>query len=163
APIVAAVAQVIQPRPEPAQSRWPIDFVATTPEVALFPRHLWTRAMERALRDAPDATLDYADHRGSLALRQAVSGYLARVRGVRIDAFVIEDDYDPEFRFDRQPVGALQGLDPARVIHLGTASKTLAPGIRLGWMSVPAALVEDLRREKGEADSGSPSIDQLAL
>src|SRR5207237_10432612 len=78
----------------------------------------------------------------------------------RNDAFVIEDDYDAEFRFDRQPVGPLQGLHPARLIHLGTASKTLAPGIRLGWMRVPAALVEDLRREKGEADSGSPSIDQ---
>src|SRR5438093_13592336 len=79
APIVAAVAQVIQPRPEPAQSRWPIDFVATTPEVALFPRHLWTRAMGRALRDAPDATLGYADHRGGLAPRPAVPGYLPRL------------------------------------------------------------------------------------
>src|SRR5207237_10297838 len=80
APIVAAVAQVIQPRPEPAQSRWPIDFVATTPEVALFPRHLWTAGMERALRAAPDAALRYADHRGSLGPRQAVPGYPPRAR-----------------------------------------------------------------------------------
>jgi GntR family transcriptional regulator/MocR family aminotransferase len=266
APVVATVAHVIRPRPEPEPSRWPVDFIATTPEVALFPRHLWTRAVERALRDAPDATLDYGDHRGSIALRQALSGYLVRVRGVRIDparilivqgftqgldllcrvlrrrgartvaiespslppswstirsaglrlvgravddgglvvrglssfhadaivvtpahqfptgavmaadrrvavlewaarrdAFVIEDDYDAEFRFDRQPVGALQGLDPARVVHIGTASKTLVPGIRLGWMSVPADLVDELRAEKGDADSGSPAIDQLAL
>jgi GntR family transcriptional regulator/MocR family aminotransferase len=56
-------------------------------------------------------------------------------------AIVIEDDYDGEFRYDRQPVGALQGLDPERVVYTGTASKTLAPGLRLGWMAVPHGLL----------------------
>jgi GntR family transcriptional regulator / MocR family aminotransferase len=55
----------------------------------------------------------------------------------RHDSLIIEDDYDGEFRYDRQPVGALQQLDPDRVIYVGTASKTLAPGLRLGWLSAP--------------------------
>ena len=50
---------------------------------------------------------------------------------------VLEDDYDGEFRYDRQPVGALQGLDPDRVVYFGTASKSLAPGLRFGWMVLP--------------------------
>jgi len=76
---------------------------------------------------------------------------------------VIEDDYDAEFRFDRTPVGAVQGLDPGHVAHVGTASKTLAPGIRLGWVSLPVDLVEVMRTRKVLVDSGSPAIDQLAL
>ncbi len=54
---------------------------------------------------------------------------------------ILEDDYDGEFRYDRQPVGALQGLDPEHVVYLGTASKSLAPGLRLGWMVLPERLV----------------------
>ena len=50
------------------------------------------------------------------------------------DGLIIEDDYDGEFRYDRHPVGALQPLAPDRVAYLGTASKTLAPGLRLGWL-----------------------------
>jgi GntR family transcriptional regulator/MocR family aminotransferase len=81
----------------------------------------------------------------------------------RGDRLIIEDDYDAEFRYDRTAVGAVQGLDPCRVVHLGTASKTLAPGIRLGWMSVPDELVEEVRAIKSLVDSGSPSISQLAF
>jgi GntR family transcriptional regulator/MocR family aminotransferase len=222
--------------------------------------------MERALRRAPDTALDYGDRRGRIELRMALSAYLARVRGVRVDparivvtqgftqaldlichvlvgrgatvlametpshpelwatvrqsglrlvgcsvdadglrtdelsvqgadavvvapahqfptgavmsrarrlalvewaaarrSLVIEDDYDAEFRYDRTPVGAVQGLDPERVAHVGTASKTLAPGVRLGWISLPADLVEEVRIRKVLSDSGSPAIDQLAL
>jgi GntR family transcriptional regulator/MocR family aminotransferase len=79
------------------------------------------------------------------------------------DALVVEDDYDAEFRYDRQPVRAMQGLDPDRVAYLGTVSKTLAPGLRLGWLIVPAALAEEARRIKDLLDSGSPALDQLAL
>jgi hypothetical protein len=57
---------------------------------------------------------------------------------------VIEDDYDAELRYDRTPVGALQALDPERVVYIGTASKTLAPGLRIGWMVVPETLLEPL-------------------
>jgi GntR family transcriptional regulator / MocR family aminotransferase len=232
----------------------------------MFPRRAWLRAVQRALAAAPDDALDYGDHRGRIELRTALSGYLARVRGVRIDpghivivqgftqaldllcfvlagagratmamespshpglwatvrqsgltltgcpvdeqglcagllanlgadavvvapahqfptgvvmtparraaligwaartgGLVVEDDYDAEFRYDRIPVGAIQGLDPGRVAHVGTTAKTLAPGLRLGWISAPGSLVEDLRERKSAADSGSPAIDQLAL
>lgn len=66
---------------------------------------------------------------------------------------ILEDDYDGEFRYDRQPVGALQGLDPDHVVHLGTASKSLAPGLRLGWMVLPRALVGELGAH-GYGDTG---------
>jgi GntR family transcriptional regulator/MocR family aminotransferase len=245
---------------------WPVDFIATTPDVELFPRRAWARATERALRTAPNDALDYGDHRGRIELRRALAAYLGRVRGVRIeperllitqgftqgldliarvlqhrgattiamespsqpsiwttprgvgleiepvpvdaggvrtdrladvestaivvtpahqfptgavmapdrradlvawaarqDRWIVEDDYDAEFRYDRTGIGAIQGLDPCRVIHVGTASKTLSPAMRLGWMSVPDDLVDELRAAKGAQDSGSPAIAQLAL
>jgi GntR family transcriptional regulator/MocR family aminotransferase len=266
APVIAAVAGAPATAAEPPSPAWRFDLVATTPDVSLFPRQAWVRAVERSLRGAPNAALDYGDHRGRVELRRALGAYLARVRGVRVapdrivvtqgftqgldllarvlaargattfavetpslpeewatveragltvrgcrvdadgprvdelaalgaaavlvtpahqfptgaimsparrlalvswaaagDAVVVEDDYDAEFRYDRAPVGAVQGLDPGRVVHIGTASKTLAPGIRLGWMSLPAGLVEDVRLAKGAADSGSPAVDQLAF
>ena len=266
-PVVAAVAAGAPPAAEQSAPRWRFDFSATTPDVGLFPRRVWIRAVERALHTAPDATLDYdRDGRGRIEFRVALSAYLARVRGVRVDpgrivvtqgfsqafdllcrvlagrgatnfametpshpelwatvtqaglrlvgcpvdsdglgtdelslldanavlvtpahqfptgvvmaparrlalvdwaaasaALVIESDYDAEFRYDRKPIGAVQGLDPGRVAHVGTASKTLAPGVRLGWMSLPPDLVEEVRMRKVLADSGSPAVDQLAL
>jgi GntR family transcriptional regulator/MocR family aminotransferase len=266
APVVAAVAAAAPAPPEPRPASWRFDFDAISPDVSLFPRRAWARAVERALRRAPDAALDYTDHRGRTELRGALSGYLARVRGVRVDAgriiitqgftqaldlicrvlirqrakvvavetpshpglcetvrrsglglvgcpvdangirtdeladlsadaalvapahqfptgavlspdrraalidwattnarLVIEDDYDAEFRYDRPAVGALQGLGPGVVAHVGTASKTLAPGVRLGWISAPPDLVDELREQKSSTDSGSPAIDQLAF
>ncbi|WP_406442171.1 PLP-dependent aminotransferase family protein [Streptomyces sp. NBC_01613] len=81
----------------------------------------------------------------------------------RRDAYVIEDDYDAEFRYDREPVGALQGLAADRVISIGTVSKSLAPALRLGWLLCPPALTEPLTDLKRIADRGSPALDQLAL
>lgn len=264
--VVAPVAGAAPPEPEAPPPQWRFDLVGTTPEVALFPRRAWIRAMEAALRSAPDGALSYTEWRGRIELRQALGAYLARVRGVRVDpgrivvtqgftqaldlvcralgkrgatriafetpsirelwetatasgltlvgcpvdgsglrtddlwdldvgavvvspahqypmgvvlsperrlalldwasrtgGLVIEDDYDAEFRYDRTPVGSMQGLDPGRVVHVGTASKTLAPGVRLGWMSLPAYLLEEIRAEKRMADHGSPVLDQLAL
>ncbi|MHB9848189.1 PLP-dependent aminotransferase family protein [Streptomyces krungchingensis] len=77
--------------------------------------------------------------------------------------FVLEDDYDGEFRYDRQPVGALQGLDPDRVVYFGSASKSLAPGIRLGWMVLPQELVPDIVAAKGFGDYMSSALEQLTL
>jgi GntR family transcriptional regulator/MocR family aminotransferase len=265
-PVVAPIASTAPVAPEPAAVSWHFDMGAVTPDVGLFPRRDWKRALERALRSAPDAALDYPDHRGRIELRAALSGYLARVRGVRVDpgrivitqgftqaldllcrllvgrgatklgmespshpglwetvkraglevvgcqvdadglrpdllddlgalavvvapahqfptgavmaparraaliewaatagGLIIEDDYDAEFRYDRAAVGAVQGLDPSRVAHVGSASKTMAPGVRLGWISAPPDLVESLREQKSAADSGSPALDQLAL
>jgi GntR family transcriptional regulator / MocR family aminotransferase len=266
APVVTAVAAGLPAAPRPQAPQWRLDFTATTPDVALFPRRAWLRAVQRAAASAPDGALDYGDYHGRLELRTALSSYLGRVRGVRIDpgriiitqgftqaldlichtlagsgrttiametpshpglwvtvrqsglrlvgcpvdehglnpgtlpalgadavvtapahqfptgavmtperrlalirwaqthdGLVIEDDYDAEFRYDREPIGAIQGLDPGRVAHVGTVSKTLAPGVRLGWISAPADLVDQLMARKSAADSGSPAFDQLAL
>ncbi len=76
---------------------------------------------------------------------------------------VIEDDYDAEFRYDREPVRALQGLHPDGVVYVGTTSKTLAPALRLGWLVVPAALVEQFAGVKLLLDDFSPTLEQLAL
>jgi len=81
----------------------------------------------------------------------------------RRNATIIEDDYDAEFRYDREPVGALQGLAPDRVVALGTVSKSLAPVLRLGWIASPPRLTEALTRAKQITDRGSPGLDQLAL
>ncbi|MGZ9161112.1 MAG: MocR-like pyridoxine biosynthesis transcription factor PdxR [Candidatus Limnocylindrales bacterium] len=273
APVVIDIAEatVEEAVPTPAtdgrRTAWPIDFIATAPDLELFPRRAWLRAMERVIRDIPNEALDYGDHRGRIELRTALREYLVRVRGVRtsvdrivitggftqaldllsrvlrdrgatsigfetpssdnawptvraaglriepiaIDAdglrvdqlarcdaaaivvtpahqfptgavmtparradlvawanarpgrLIIEDDYDAEFRYDRNAIGAIQGLDPTRVVHVGTASKTFAPGLRLGWMSVPADLIDAVTAAKAIADSGSPSLEQLAL
>jgi GntR family transcriptional regulator/MocR family aminotransferase len=81
----------------------------------------------------------------------------------RRDGLVIEDDYDAEFRYDREPIGAMQGLSPDRVVYAGSASKILAPGLRLGWIVVPAELADRVAAAKKAADLGSPAIDQLAF
>ncbi|MEU4254911.1 PLP-dependent aminotransferase family protein [Streptomyces fradiae] len=76
---------------------------------------------------------------------------------------VLEDDYDGEFRYDRQPVGALQSLDPERVVYLGTASKSLAPGLRLGWMVPPRHLLDEVLAAKGDIEWATSALDQLTL
>jgi GntR family transcriptional regulator / MocR family aminotransferase len=78
-------------------------------------------------------------------------------------ATIIEDDYDAEFRYDRDPVGALQGLAPNRVALIGTVSKSLAPALRLGWVVCPGAVLESLAEDKRLGDRGSPTLEQLAL
>jgi len=81
----------------------------------------------------------------------------------REDAFIVEDDYDGEFRYDQQPVGAMQALAPDRVVFAGSTSKTLAPGMRLGWLVVPAALRRPLLDAMAEAGAAVPAVQQLAM
>ncbi|MFF0139605.1 PLP-dependent aminotransferase family protein [Streptomyces sp. NPDC005227] len=81
----------------------------------------------------------------------------------RVDGLVIEDDYDGDFRNDRAPVGALQGLDPEHVAYTGSVSKSLAPGLRLGWLLVPASHVEEVVERKRTMDLGNPVLDQALL
>jgi GntR family transcriptional regulator/MocR family aminotransferase len=96
---------------------------------------------------------------GTLAsVRRTALAAWARDRG----AIVVEDDYDGEFRYDRMPVGALQGLDPRRVVYAGTTSKTLAPALRLAWLVVPDPLLEPLVEDRRHRET-APALDQLAL
>jgi GntR family transcriptional regulator/MocR family aminotransferase len=78
-------------------------------------------------------------------------------------AFALEDDYDAEFRYDRAPVAALQSLDPERVLYAGTASKTLAPALRMGWLAVPQTLLQPIREQQRLIDYGCPRIEQNTL
>ncbi len=80
-----------------------------------------------------------------------------------VDGFVIEDDYDAEFRYDRQPVGAVQGLAPDRVVAAGSTSKTLSPTLRMGWLVCPPRLHDAVMVEKQLLGRGAPGLDQLAL
>jgi GntR family transcriptional regulator/MocR family aminotransferase len=94
----------------------------------------------------------------SPARRHALTDWARRSGG-----YVIEDDYDSEFRYDKEPVGALQGLAPDQVFLLGTASKALAPAVRLGWVHAPSPLASAVAAEKEMSDRGSCTLDQLAL
>jgi len=109
--------------------------------VVLTPSHQW-----------PTGSVLSAERRAAVLRWAAGSG-----------AVVIEDDYDAEYRYDRTPVGALQGLAPDRVVYAGSASKTLAPGLRLGWFVMPGHLAEPMAAAKIAADRGSPALEQLAL
>ncbi len=232
------------------------------PNLAAFPRAAWLASARRALAGAPAEAFGYGDPRGQPVLREALAGYLARARGVRVrperivicagftqglrllsevlaargattlavedhgershsdiaaaaglsttalpvdehgarvdadaDALlltpahqfplgmplaahrrtaavawardtgglVVEDDYDGEFRYDRHPVGALQALAPDHVVYAGTASKSLAPGVRLAWLVLPATLVDDVVEAKLLADRHCGALDQLTL
>nr|WP_156935219.1 PLP-dependent aminotransferase family protein [Pseudonocardia spinosispora] len=91
--------------------------------------------------------------------RRAAAIDWARATG----GLILEDDYDGEFRYDRQPIGALQGLDPERVVYFGSASKSLAPGLRLGWMVLPEELIPEIVVAKGHGDYMSSAPEQLTL
>jgi GntR family transcriptional regulator/MocR family aminotransferase len=79
------------------------------------------------------------------------------------ERLIVEDDYDGELRFDRGAIGALQGLAPERVLYAGSASKRLAPAMRLGWLLSPSWISWQLAAMKTVEDGGSEGIGQLAL
>lgn len=79
------------------------------------------------------------------------------------DGFIIEDDYDSEYRYDRSPVRAMHPMAPDRIVHVSSLSKVLAPALRLGWMIAPEPLRDDLAELRWATDLGSPALPQLAL
>lgn len=117
-----------------------VDELAATPAVVVTPAH-----------QLPTGVALSPERRGAL------------VRWARAGGLVIEDDYDAEFRYDRQPLGALQGLAPEHVAYMGTVSKTLAPGLRLGWLVLPGWLYPHVLEAKALDDFGCSTIEQLAL
>jgi GntR family transcriptional regulator/MocR family aminotransferase len=111
-----------------------------------------------------DAVLLTPAHQFPLGLALAAQ---RRTRAVEwaLDAagFVIEDDYDGEFRYDRPTLGAMQALAPEHVVYAGTASKSLAPGLRLGWLALPTGLLDEVVAAKTPADRHTSTLDQLSL
>jgi GntR family transcriptional regulator / MocR family aminotransferase len=93
----------------------------------------------------------------SPARRRALLGWAAA------GGLIVEDDYDAEHRYDRQPVAALQGSAPDRVAYAGSVSKSLAPGMRLGWLIAPRAMQPALLEAKHDSDLGNPALPQLVL
>ncbi|RPF32684.1 PLP-dependent aminotransferase family protein [Streptomyces sp. TLI_185] len=249
----------------PPRARGPRhDLRQGTPDASAFPRAAWLASYRRALQQAPNEVFGPGDPAGRIELREALTEYLARARGVRtepdrivicsgfahglrllfggrdrvlsgplaVEAYglpfhrellaaagvrtvplplddqgarldrlareravlltpahqfptggplhaerraavvdwararggvVVEDDYDGEFRYDRRPVGAVQGLDPERVILLGSVSKSLSPAVRLGWMVLPGRYVDGVLAAKGEREAWASVLDQLSL
>ncbi|WP_328525604.1 MocR-like pyridoxine biosynthesis transcription factor PdxR [Kribbella sp. NBC_00359] len=118
-------------------------------------------ALERSGADVVLVTAAHQFPTGAVASAETRAALVAWA--ARGDRLVFEDDYDAEYRYDREPIGAMQGLAPDRVAYAGTASKTLAPGLRLGWLILPARLVEPMSQAKLMDDRGSPVFDQLAF
>ena len=113
---------------------------------------------------APDAVLVTPAHQfptGVVLAPERRSRLLAWAE--ETDALVIEDDFDSEYRYDRPPVGSLQGLMPERVVYCGTASKTLAPTLRLGWIVAPGELVWPLVEQVLYTVISPPRLEQLAF
>ncbi|MGW7437554.1 MocR-like pyridoxine biosynthesis transcription factor PdxR [Streptomyces sp. NPDC054849] len=94
-----------------------------------------------------------------LPTRRAAAVEWARATG----GLIVEDDYDGEFRYDRKPVGAVQGLAPGHVAYAGSLSKSLSPALRLGWLVLPDHLVDRILTAKGLRESWASTLDQLAL
>ncbi|MGP4008958.1 MocR-like pyridoxine biosynthesis transcription factor PdxR [Streptomyces sp. 4N124] len=251
------------PKKAPPRARGPRhDLRQGTPDASAFPRAAWLASYRRALQQAPNEVFGPGDPAGRREVREALTEYLARARGVRtepgrivicsgfahalrllfgggvlrgpvaVEAYglafhrellqsagvrtvplpldddgarvdllareravlltpahqfptggplhaerraatvdwararggvVLEDDYDGEFRYDRKPVGAVQGLDPERVIHIGSVSKSLSPALRLGWMVLPERYVGAVLEAKGEREAWASVLDQLSL
>ena len=113
--------------------------------------------------DGADAVLLTPAHQFPLGAALAAERRAQAVAWAReTGGLIVEDDYDGEFRYDRQPVGAMQALAPEHVAYAGTASKSLAPGLHLGWLVLPDRLVAPVAAAK-RLTGGPSALEQLAL
>lgn len=139
-----------------------------------FHRSLWKSTVPLAVDDHGATTEQLPDDRRTVVLTPAhqfpLGGPLhprRRASAVewarRVDGLVLEDDYDGEFRYDRQPVGAVQGLDPEHVVYLGTSSKALSPALRIAWMVLPDRFVDPILALKTDREQYISMLDQLTL
>ena len=148
---------------DPGYSEWETIVAAglKLAPVAVDESGLRVDALERASADAVLVTPAHQFPTGAVLSGERRTALLAWLRAR--DSIAIEDDYDAEFRYDRAPVGALQSLEPERVVYCGTASKTLAPALRMGWLVVPHHLLEAVRAQQLLIDYGTSRIEQHAL
>jgi GntR family transcriptional regulator / MocR family aminotransferase len=120
--------------------------------------------VDRLAAAAPDAVVVTPAHQFPTGVVLAPERRAALAEwAVRSGAFVLEDDYDAEYRYDRAPVGAVQGLAPGSAVYAGSVSKTLAPALRLGWLVAPERLAGAIAEAKASDDLGTPVVEQLAL
>ncbi len=89
-----------------------------------------------------------------IKLLNAISGH---------DTYIVEDDYDSEFRYNGAPVHPLKALDPDKVIYIGSFSKVLSPALRIGYAVVPEKILDSFKNLKRFSDAGSALIEQIAL
>jgi len=121
-------------------------------------------AVVAAVSPAADALLLTPAHQFPLGAALAPARRTQAVEWARTTGgLIIEDDYDGEFRYDRQPVGAVQALAPEHVAYAGSASKSLAPGFRLGWLVLPAGLAQEVAAARELAAGPGSRLDQLTL
>ncbi len=119
--------------------------------------------MDALARSGAEAVLTTPAHQSPTGVVLSAARRTALVEWARAGHLIIEDDYDAEYRYDRAPVGSLQGIAPDRVVYVGSTSKTLAPGLRIGWMVLPPHLAKAVALSKGLADTGSSVMDQVAF
>jgi GntR family transcriptional regulator/MocR family aminotransferase len=120
--------------------------------------------VELALREAVRSGRLAPAHQYPTGAVLSAARRLALVEWARTrDVLIVEDDYDAEYRYDRQPIGSLQGLAPEHVVYAGSTSKTLAPAIRIGWLVLPPRFVERVAvRQRRSGGMPSP-LNQLVL
>jgi GntR family transcriptional regulator/MocR family aminotransferase len=148
---------------DPGMPRYRVIFKELGAEVIPIPVDDDGLQVDRLRGTHADAVLTTPAHQSPTGVALSAERRSALAAWALEGRIVIEDDYDAEFRYDRAPLGALQGLAPEHVAYVGSASKTLAPGLRLGWIVAPAPLIDPLGRARMLDDAGSPTLEQHVM